>query len=426
VAAVPGILLQQQGWPTLLKDGLFLLPGYLGLVAAIATGRALQWPPSTTLTILLVGLVLIVIVQALRILPTYPLAALIGLKTWLLYIPLLVVPAAVFRSFVDVQRLVRLLVLVSFAPSIVALVEFLLIVSGHPDLAYGWYGNLSNDVTQQSAQVGISDQIFVSRVPSTFTFVTQFVAYCLLTTPICLVTWMSDPDRRWRLLAALASVLVVAAGFASGSRTFFMWGSIEIGLILLLVARRRFQVVVTIVVAGVALAVTLGTQLVQVAAFISNLGWHYLVDTQAGEFITVYHVAGLLGVGAGLGTNASRYVLPSHALPYGIEGWYSLTFLELGLPGLVLIMFLWLALLRHAWTAVRLTRGSAAGPLAIGAFVILLATIPNLVKGVSLEYDPLNVYFWFVGGLAIALPGLSAVSEARSTGVPSPARAPAR
>jgi hypothetical protein len=303
-------------------------------------------------------------------------------------------------------------VLVSLAPSLVALIEFLLIFTGQVTLAYGWYGNLSYDVTQKFAQVGVSEQILVYRIPSTFTFVTQFVAYCLVMAPLCLVTLMSDPDRRWRRFAALATVLVVAAGFASGSRTFYLWGPIEIALMALLVARRRSQVVMMIAVAGAAAAVAIGIQLVQIAGFISTLGWRYLVEVQAGEFPAVYQVAGLLGIGTGLGTNASRYVLPSATLPYAIEGWYGLTFLELGLPGLVLVLFIWLVLLTHAWTAVRLTRGSASGPIAVCAFVILLATIPNLIKGVSLEYDPLNVYFWSVAGLSIALSRLARLPSA--------------
>ena len=415
VAAVPGILLQQQGWPTLLKDGLFLLPGYIGLVMTVAARRTFRWPLSTALTILVVGLVLIVVVEAIRVVTLNAIVALIGIKTWLLYVPLLIAPAAAFASIWQVQRFIRLLAIVSLLPSVVALLQFVLVFTGHQDLAYGWYGVLSGDVTQQFAQVGISEQILLTRIPSTFQFVTQFVAYCLLTTPICLVSWMSDPDRRWRYFAACTAILIVAAGFASGSRTYYLWGPIEVGLMAVLIARRRLQVLITIISAGVVAAFTIGTELGAIALFITNLGWHYLVVAQAGEFLTVYQIGGLLGIGAGLDTGASRYVLPSHALPYGIEGWYALTFLELGFLGLVVVILIWSIVLRHAWTGVVVTRGSAAGPLAACAFVILLATVLNLYKGVSLEYDPLNVYFWSIAGLAIALPRIANLPNGRQS-----------
>ena len=403
VAAVPGILLQQQGWPTLLKEGLFLVPAYIGLALAASNSRSFRWPLSTGLTILLVGLVLIVIVQAIRVVPVSPLVALIGLKTWLFYLPLLIVPSAVFASVGEVQRFIRLLVAISLIPSLVCLIQFGLIAAGRQDIAYQWYGSLAAGATQEFAQIGVSDLITVHRIPSTFTFVTQFVAYCLVTTPFCLVTWMADSRRTWRHFAALATVLVVAAGFASGSRTFYLWGPIEIALIAMMVARRRLQVAITVAIGGAVAILTAGSQLVQLVATISSLGWHYLVYTQAAEFVAAYGTTGLVGIGAGLDTGASRYVLPSGALPVGIEGWYGVTFLELGLLGLVVVVCIWLVLLRHAWNAVRVTSGLPANPIAICAFVILLATVFNLYKGVSLQYDPLNVYFWSIAGLAIAI-----------------------
>jgi hypothetical protein len=411
VAAVPGILLQQQGWPTLLNDGLFLLPAYVGLGMAVLLRRTSRWPLRASLTIPLAGLTLLVLLQALRVLPTYPLVALIGLKTWLLYLPFLLVPAAVFTSTAQVRRFMRVLALVSMVPSIAAVVQFGFILTGHQDVAYQWYGALGSDVSQNFTQVSVADQIAVYRIPSTFTFFTQFVAYCLITTPICITIWMSDPHPRWRRLAAVASVLIVAAGFASGSRTFYVWGPIEICLMLLLMNRGRMKLLAMLVIAGGVSVIVAGSQLFQVATHIATLGWDYMTRVNAAEFSTVYQLAGLLGVGAGLDTNASRYVLPSHALPYGIEGWYALTFLELGLPGLILVLVVCSVLLRDAWLGVRKTRGSVDAPIAVGCFVILLSTTITLYKGVSLEYEPLNIYFWAVAGLALVMPRLARESD---------------
>jgi hypothetical protein len=153
---------------------------------------------------------------------------------------------------------------------------------------------------------------------------------------------------------------------------------------------------------------TIGVQVVQITTFITGLGWEYLVRTQAAEFSLVYQAVGVLGAGPGIDTNGSRYVLASATLPFGIEGWYALTLLELGMPGLIIVVLIWVVLLRHAWFGVRTTQRSPAAPMAVGAFVILAATIVNLYKGVSLEYDPLNIYFWFMAGLALAMPDIAA------------------
>jgi len=403
VAAVPGLLLQQQGWPTLLKDGLFLLPLYAGFSLAVMRDRSFKWSFPASLSIPLAGLALVVVIEAARLITSDPLVALIGLRSWLLYVPLILVPAVAFSSIAQVQRFIRLLVLVSLIPAVVGLAEFALVASGHSDLAYRWYGDLGFYASQGYAQVGISDQILVQRVPSTFTFVTQFVAYCLVMVPLCLVAWASDPDVRWRRIAALASVMIIAAGFTCGSRTFYLWGPIEISLMLLLNRRIRPALSKTILITGTALALAVGSQLVQIATFISGLGWDYL-RTHAAELQMVYGEVGLLGVGAGMGTNGSRYVLASHELPFRIEGWYGLTFLELGLAGLILIAIIWGVLLRRAWTGMRVSRRTTAEDLAVATFVILLCSVVNLIKGLSLEYDPLNVYFWLIAGLALALP----------------------
>ena len=412
VAAVPGILLQQQGWPTFLKDALFLVPGYLGLTLAAMRNRTFRSLLPISLTLLLAGLIMIVLVQAVRLVASLPLVALIGLRSWLLYIPLIVVPTFIFFSIKDIQRFTHLLVVVSLVPSVVAIVEFALIAMGHSEWAYQWYGALGSNVSQGFGQVGISDQLAVHRVPSTFTFVTQFVAYCLITAPIALIVWLCDPDVRWRRVAALAAVLVVTAGLTSGSRTFYLWGPVEIFLVLLLTNRGRRQLALVTVMTVLAAALTIGPQLAQVASFIAGLGWDYLVKTQAAEFPAVYQAVGLFGAGAGIDTGGSRYVLASQTLPFGIEGWYALTFLELGLPGLILVLTLWMFVLRHSWKALQSTRQSDSGPLAVAIFVILASTVLNLYKGVSLEYDPLNVYFWFVTGLALAV---LRVDEQRAT-----------
>jgi len=415
VAAVPGLLLQQQGWPTLFKDALFLLPGYVGLTLALMRTRTFSWPLPAFLTFLLTSLVIVVSFQAFRLLSSVPLVALIGLRSWLLYLPLVLVPSYLFDSIRDIRRFFHLLIAVSFVPALIGVLEFGLIVLGHGDLAYQWYGSLGTSVSQGFAQVGVADQILVQRVPSTFTFVTQFVAYCLVMTPICLVVWMSDPSARWRQVAALASIAIVAAGFASGSRTFYAWGPIEIGLMLVLMNRGRVRTATTVLIAIPVMAFAIGVQLLPITAYVTGLGWDYLFKTQAAEFPAVFQVAGFTGVGVGIDTSGSRYVLPSQTLPFGIEGWYALAFLELGLPGLILIVCTWLVLLKHVWHLVRTTRDSAAGPIAVCVFVILAATVINLYKGVSLQFDPLNVYLWFVVGIALAIAKMRPAGHAETT-----------
>lgn len=401
-AAVPGILLQQTGWPTLLKDAFIVLPLYVGILAsgALAAFRHIPKP----LPQLLLALIALVLVMSIQPLLTTPLVALVGLKTWLWYVPMIIVPFVCVRDWADCWRIMRLMVLIAPIPGILAIVEAVLIYGGHQSTVYAWYGSLASDVTQNFATVNVSSSLLVQRIPSTFDFPSQFFGFSLAMLPLCICAAIVAPVRRWQVIGAIAALIVAIGGVFSGARSFLTLLPLDLILILLLVNQWRAQLVALSALSLLALVI-LGTSLDLggIASFMTNLASFYLVDTTVREFGNVWAATAGLGMGIGTQTGASRYVLGANStVGIGIEGWYAKVLFEVGAIGLIVVLAVWSALIGTMW-AVRRSVEPTAQTIVSLVLVLIISTMVNLIKGPYIDLDPLNVYFWFMAGLALRL-----------------------
>jgi hypothetical protein len=420
-AAVPGLILQQSGWPTLLKDVVFVIPAYLlALLAARRDG--LVWELPTTVSVGLIGLIVLIGAQTIESVRSSPLVALVGLKTWLLYLPLILLAQQLFANGKDAMRWVRVLVAVALIPCAVGIVEAVLIYSGAADIVYGFYGSLASKVTQDFAVVGIGNDLGLRRIPSTFTFVAQYDLFLFAMVPLAASVWLGDSSKRWRVFGGIALLIISVAGVTSGARAFLVWLPIQLGLILILTGPRgwiRFAALSSGLGIGF---LFVGGIVAGVPQFLAALANDYLFGLPFREIQAAVSSVGWLGAGVGTQTGASRYLLePGSVVGVGIEGWYGKTLFELGLPGLVVVLYIWIVCLRRLWLARRVLKAGPYGVLASAIFVFALSTMVNLVKGPVIDIDPLNVYFWFFVGLGLALQRLgtrdAAAMSQRDSGV---------
>jgi hypothetical protein len=414
-AALPGLVLGAQGWPTLLKDFLFVLPAYAGAIPAIWRAPARAWLPRPLL-IVLAGLVGVVFVDAVRtVFSGGVVVATIGLKTWLLYVPLLTLPRLIFRRSSEVLRWTRLLIFIATIPAAIGILEAVLIYSGHESLVYASYGNLAEAVTQNFVGVGPSDDFSIKRIPSTFTFVFQYYLFLLTVFPIAVGVTLGTLARRSRMLVGGATFLIALGGVTCGARGFLAWLPVEIVLLALLAPRYRGWIPAVAGVGVVSAALILGDRLVQAFELIVSLVYNYAGPTGVQQWSTAFDAGGLLGVGVGMGTGAARYVVDDlGALGPGVEAWYAKVLYEVGVPGLVLVVLLWGLVLVGLWRARSRLRPGPTRSLSDGILVMALVSVLNLYKGPFLDLDPLNVYFWFLVGLGLSLPSLAASPAAVS------------
>jgi hypothetical protein len=403
-SGLPTLILRQPGWPSQLKEVLFIVPAYLGAFL-VARRERLHWVLPKPLAVFLIALVLVVIMQVGPVLVASPLVALVGLKVWLFYVPLILLPQHLFRTMDEVIRWIRGLVALALIPAVIGLAEAALIYSGSATTVYNLYGSLAPDVTQSFATVGVAHDINLVRITSTFTFATQYYGLLFSMLPLAVGIWLGDPRRGWRTFGGVATLILGIAGVVSGARGFLVWLPVQVALILWLVGRRRLLLALTAVVAG---GLTAFASLVAgVYEVLGDLVNVYLFGVSSFQMQTVVKQVGLVGAGVGSDSGATRYVLDPALYAGGVEIWYGKVLFELGAVGLLAVVLLWLAILSILWRIrLRLRRG----PLFVMGtvlFVFALTTMLNLIKGPMIDLDPQNVYFWFFIGLALTLPSLA-------------------
>ncbi len=220
------------------------------------------------------------------------------------------------------------------------------------------------------------------------------------------------PGSRERRRGALLWGILVLAAFLSGARGAFVFVPLLLALIALLdrgSIRQMSRMSWAMAGAGIALAFTFVIVGLGPISLIGHL-WH----VAATEF-DIYVVSGFrealshpLGLGAGVDTSGARYVADAPELRQEFgglwqESWWVKAVLELGIPGLVVSLILFGAILhrvlrRHFLLADAQLRTISA---ALGA-LLLWALIYNF-KAQYIDLDPLNVYFWLFAGILLRL-----------------------
>jgi len=400
----------------LFKDFFFLVPAYIGFFARLAVGQE----SLADLPRLPVGLMITLSLLALVGLATVGNGnfqmGLIGLKVWLLYLPLFALAFASVVTERDLLLLLRLLMAPAFVPAALGIVEAILAnVGGYQSVMESFYGAVAPQTTQGFAQFSVGEGM-LARIPSTFPFVTQYFGYTLAMLPICYALGRGAPFSWWRSLGRGMLVVLAIASFLSGARAAFVFTPL---LLMLMFAFERglsgFVPSGTYVIGPLftALAI-LGIGSVALYRHISALFVSYAGDVAYGGLAEALHLT-FWGVGTGTGTGAARYAFTDPNSFRTIENYYAKAVYELGLPGLVVVVgiftsIIWLGFLSHRRLRSPLLRSTSAGLL---AFFVTMAL--NSFKGWQIDLDPINVYFWVFAGILMKLPLLdrSVISPAQ-------------
>ena len=393
--------------PVLYKDWLFVVPAYLGFLAAMVLRRerAVQFGglPST----LLLAFSVLVLAQMAN--PGVPnlLSGLIGAKVWLLYLPLYVLTTALVASRRDLVFLLRFLVVLTAIPCAVGIVEYVLAqFLGYQELMESVYGDVAIHATQgfTSFQVGGG---LLARIPSTFSFVTQFFGYTLAMLVPCYAVWRTDTSTRWRRLGKWMLGVAAVASFLSGARAAFLF--VPLLLALTYGIDRGFSGVVRVgpYIAGVIFGALVISHIAAIDLYqhVTELFGGYARETAYGELARALASAPL-GMGTGTNTGAARYAFSDPSKFVTLENYYAKATYELGIPGLLILWGLFGALIRSGFQVRRQLRdpGLRGCSAAFLAFLITMAL--NSFKGWLVDLDPINVYFWVFSGVLARFPYL--------------------
>jgi hypothetical protein len=414
-AGIPSILL----YPappiiTQIKDLVFVIPTYIGFALWRHTHRGryrILFPGAPTALICVFALM--AAIQLMNPALVNPLVGVIGLKVRLFYIPLFYIGYQLIDSQARLFSLARMMVIIAMVPAIVGLVQAVLVYSGHPDLAYQPYGAAARSVTQNFSRIGVTEEVGHFRVPSTFTFVTQYWTFLFAMMPVSYAmlaraTYERHSTRGWYTVAL--GVIVVAA-LACGARAAFllMPALFAISAILEGKWQRVWKPLVAVSAGFVGLAGLMGLSTGRLASYAGEvIGYYASSEGLLSELIQAFSLT-WLGQGPGMSTGPARFAFPRDATGTGLvgfEGFYALVVTEYGIVGLMLVVLLFSTILMTGYRRMKALSDPVLRPFASGFLAFLGIMVVYLFKGSFIDYDSLNVYFWLYAGMLMKLPAL--------------------
>lgn len=401
----------------LLKDFLFVIPAYIGFFAAcIVRKKPISFPEAPIFP--LAALAVLVVFHSFN--PALPnrLVGLIGLRVWLFYVPLFFLGYHLVDSKEELLRVLRLMIWVAAVPAAIGVIEAILIYRGYADLVYTLYGPAASAVTQGFAQTVFQGGGFLRRIPSTFTFVTQYYAFTMSMAAVGYGLWrVEGVQGRRSVRIGFTFGLIVLAALLSGSRAPFTMIPLLLLLIFVLGPKSRvfFQ---GWAVVGLMFLVTLyilGTRLVSVLSVSVGLARQYVYSTALGGFQRALNIT-WMGLGTGIDTGPARYAYADTAQFLAVggtwyESWYVKTVLELGLPGFVVILLLFFTLIRRSYLNHIRLKDPVLRNVSAALLGFLLWNMLYFLKAQLIDIDPINVYFWLFLGMLMKLPILERKTE---------------
>lgn len=383
------------------RDVFVVAPLYLGLLASRESARL---PRSVVLpTALLSGFVLLQLSN-----PSLPstLVGLVGVRGWLFFIPLIVVGARLGSDLASALRAMRVALLAGLPVLAIGVIEAVALAEGKGGTVYRFYGAAApsafstGDTTLQGAPVSLGK---LHRVPSLFSYPSAYYAFCLAMLVPAYLLWRHGERVGTRRLGLFGFVLAVIGGLTCGIREAFITVPLALVVTLYLDGVRMSIRSLLAGVTGFCVAVTLlRVPVFSLPQYLFDLSRQEGQDVVVGGFRLAHSVT-WLGLGPGTDTNAVRNVAgPGVFDAIGgrwQESYFVKTWIELGLPGLLLVIWMFGALVQ----AVGSRAGSLgpARPLVAACAGLLFAALATSTKGAILDQAPASAYFWLFAGMAI-------------------------
>jgi O-antigen/teichoic acid export membrane protein len=383
------------------RDALVVTPLYIGLMAAKLPARL---PRSIVVPVALLGL--LATLQLFNPSLPSPVVGLVGVRGWLFFIPLMVVGARLASDMDSAMRAMRVALIAGFPVLVIGLLEALALAEGQAALLYRLYGNsaagafTTGDSSLQGASVSLGN---LHRVPSLFSYSAAYYCFCLAMLVPGYFLWRRGSTRGTRRLGLAGFVLAVICGLTSGTREAFITVPLAVVVTLYLDGvRLSFRAAVASAGGWLAAVMLLHVPVRALPSYLLNLSSVEGEDV-LGQGFRLAHSVTWLGLGPGTDTNAARAVAGSGLFDaiggHWQESYLVKAWLELGVPGLLLVLWMFVALVR---TVTRGVASTGSGRTLVAASSgLLFAAIATSTKGAILDQAPASAYFWLFAGLAI-------------------------
>ena len=333
------------------------------------------------------------------------LLTLLGLRTYLLPLPLIWIGYRAFESRREIENLGWLLSAVTAFIAVVAVAQLSML------------STVGGTVFEVPLGYGIAGVI---RPPGTFSSAGHYGMYILFAVPLAMGL-LSLNAPMWKRVAFAAGLGGGIIGLmANTQRATIML--LVIALPLMAVFARRRQALTRLAVAAVLIvpALFVGSQFTGTVfqERIASIGNDLTTNMVANPMIRLRDAlrAPVWGSGLGIAAPGSGRLLPETSFSAPVrtgdsikpsESFMAAMIYNTGVPGLVLFYFLIGALVYRGLLAVRACRGTDLGTLAAAILVFQIAILLQSWAYDPLHYPPSRVLFWLWGGVLLALPKLA-------------------
>lgn len=411
------LMLRPNPFGPLIKDFLFVLPLYaIFVLFHLRELRNARIPNPVSLLIVLFSAV--VLLQTFNPSMRDLVAGAVGIKIWLLYIPLAYLVSAMIIRAEDLVGFLRAATAVAVIPCGLGILQFMMSSTlGYEVTMSMFYGSNAAAATQNFTLFKMGAEFY--RIPSTFSFVTQYSGFTLLMLAVTYMHQSIEPHLGWRLFARIVVGLVFVAALLSGARANFLFAPLLLLTILFLDAKLK-RIALWLVFGPFVMITTLNVVGLDVFTIADRTGG--LVNEYGSDLIIPDLIKSLvnypLGQGVGSNTGASRNLMsPAEIalLQPMIEGYYAKSIIELGIPGLIILLAILTSLSLYGVGIHRRLRDPMARSCAaaITGFIIIMAI--HSFKGWQVDLDPINIWYWILVGILFRLPELhfEKLAEAR-------------
>lgn len=389
---VEGFLRNAVDTPTVLLVKDLLLAGIYLRVFGGKLQRQAAASASGPLKVPLLVFAAVVLVQTLNPNVTSVGQALVGVRTWLYYVPLYYVARDMIRSDQDLRRFGLFILGCASVVSVVGLLQY---VSG-PALYAALGKAFANAVFVTQGQ-----NASIYRPNSTFAFPSDFAMFAGIATLLA-IGFMFGRTGRARIVSSAVVVLLVATDIAENQRTLFV---LLPPLILLVFALRRTVRPAIVMALALLLGVLVVGMIGSGSAFdrINELlqNQNGVFGTRAGAYFDGFLAAlqSPIGFGAGATSIGSRYVVGN--IPLFVEFSLAKVVGDLSLVGLAAYFWVFVVLLRDTLSVHRRASRNGLTQVAGAAAAVFAIQLLIAYSGYDLAVEAL--LFWFLSGAVSSL-----------------------
>jgi len=246
------------------------------------------------------------------------------------------------------------------------------------------------------------------RLPGTFSDPWQWGWFLVSSSVISYAASFSDPQKRWRVAGWVAMVLVFLATLVSGQRLPLLLVPLFYLVLFIATSKNKRKLPLKLGILGLLslLAVTL-------IPFIRERGLNFIgrwlysspIDFVVDQMQWVFKYAQLFGLGLGTASSGARHIVGEEGIRL-IETYYAKLLYEVGIVGFIAFMVLVTILCIFTFKAYLKVKNAALKHwgLCIWIFILFISYNPYYYP---LSVDPVSVYYWLFAGILLKLPEIS-------------------